>query len=248
MKGIIVLLSLLLFVSCINRPGSTNQNTPGKDSIAIEKADAALAIVEDAVHTSQSVKERYIDSISFGQSYRMTLTLIEQAEGDCFVHFRFDKFEEQAWINRQDLTMDKDPITGLDVVISDFNQDGYNDFSFPNGIAARGANELRTHFLFDPQREEMTLIKNSNEYPNLRFNADLDCFDAWLIYGGSSTLFLRLEQDSLIVFAGVDCHEVVTAYTINKEQERRIISTDTLRGEDAHRRYVNYQPLVEWGN
>ncbi len=251
MKEILVIISFIILVSCIQKKPSkelksqTNASTVTTPTETINKASENIEDLNSFVPT---LIEKYIDSLSFGNKYKLTIELNQLFEDEYFVNIKFYKLGNQIWNNVQEFNVEKDPITGLEVIIADFNEDGYNDFSFQNGVTARGANELRTHFLFDSNGEKLNLIKNSNEYPNLRFNPDLKCYDSWLVYGGSSTLFLRLENDLLTEFAGVDCNEIIEAYTIDKNRKRQIISSDSLNCENRHRRYLNYAPLIEWKN
>jgi len=35
---------------------------------------------------------------------------------------------------------------------------------------------------------------NAEEYPNMLYNKELDCIDAFLIHGGTSTVFFKNER------------------------------------------------------
>ena len=59
---------------------------------------------------------------------------------------------------------DKDPIAGCRPEILDYNGDGYLDYSFVSAVAARGANEIRTILLYNPQNSRFYHLKNSDYY------------------------------------------------------------------------------------
>jgi len=112
----------------------------------------------------------------------------------------------------------------MDLMISDFNNDGFNDMTFQSAVAARTDNEIKSLFIFDKAAFEFKLIKNSSHYPNLRYNKELDCIDAWLIYGGSSTLFLKIDSDTLREFAGIDLYNYyLTVYQIDEHDNIKIL-------------------------
>ena len=89
-------------------------------------------------------------------------------------------------------------------------------------------------------------MKNSDHYPNLQYNELINCVDAWLVYGGSSTVFLKIEKDSLRKFAGVsldnDNREI---YIIDKKGKRKTVKKEIVKDLEVYTRYKNYNPLTE---
>lgn len=134
---------------------------------------------------------------------------------------------------------------GLFPEIKDFNNDNLNDITFISATAARSANEVRRLFIYDKQKDELISIVNSQEFPNINYNDELDCIDAWRIYGGNSTDFAKIKNDSLIIFASVSN----TNYRIISEYDefgnQTILSKDTIIFYEFSR-YKNYKPLKEY--
>ncbi len=92
---------------------------------------------------------------------------------------------------------------------------------------------MRSLFIYDKDTDQIVYIKNSGDYPNMRYNKKLDCIDAWLFTGSTTTVFLRLQGDTLHEFASVDDAEYTTVKVIDnaghehdpseeKEKSRRV--------------------------
>jgi hypothetical protein len=126
--------------------------------------------------------------------------------------------------------------------LADFNNDGHKDVTFVSSTAARGANEIRRLFIYDAMNDSLKFITNSMDYPNLRYNPKLDCVDGFRVYGGSSTDFLRLQGDSLFMFATVDLYEGVVVTTYDADPQGRVIHQDATF-EGGYIRFDNYSPL-----
>jgi hypothetical protein len=153
----------------------------------------------------KEIEERIVDSLSLGKTgqFKITIRQTRKNLNEVFVEFELFENRSDKWVKKQNYKAQKDGITPLDLKFSDFNGDHFNDMTFKSGIAARGANELRSLFLFNKTKGKLIEIKNSTSYPNLLYNNELNCIDSWAIYGGSSTYFLRIENDSLKAFAEV---------------------------------------------
>lgn len=238
-NNLIILLIGLLFYQC-----QEGKKAELKDAEIIEEsnADSTTTIVES--NTKMTTPEVLIDSLKIAKSgeYKIILKQIRTLDS-VYVEFELFKKENLRWKHLQYFSIEKDGITSLDAEFEDFNNDNYNDLTFKRGVAARGANELRSLFVFDKEKEQLIHIKNSNNYPNLRYNAELDCIDAWLIYGGSSTVFLRLEADTLREFAGVSLLDTRDVYTIERNGKRKMLSQEIIKDSVVYRRYSNYNPL-----
>ena len=133
-------------------------------------------------------------------------------------------------------------IMGFEPNISDFTNDGFNDITFISGTAARGANEIRRLFVYDGQKKELIPIINSEDYPNMLYNKELDCIDAFLVYGGCSTVFLNISGDRLKEFARVDLSDGLTVTVIDKKGKEKIILKDKTN-EAGYIRYKRFKPL-----
>jgi len=143
---------------------------------------------------------------------------------------------------RNNSTWLKDGISGLQAELADFNNDGYKDVTFVSATAAMGANEIRRLFIYDAVSDSLKFIRNSMDYPNLRYNPKLDCIDGFRVYGGSSTDFLRLQGDSLFMFATVALYEGVVVTTFGADPQGKVVHQDPTY-EGGCIRFNNYSPL-----
>ena len=232
MKNIFkILLAATLLIGC--------QNTTDSNK--------AVSIPTKVVANDNVPIEQIIDSISFSSTGQFLLNLrqISDSIGDIYATFDLSIKKDGRWSIIQTFKMQKDGLSGLDYVASDFNNDGINDFTFTSATAARGANEIKSLFIFDPTIQQFKHIKNSDEFPNLRYNDVLDCIDSWAVYGGSTTLFLNIKDDTLKRVAGIDLFDnTMTVYTFDSIDNRRIINENTYDSLELFTRYSNYDPLT----
>jgi len=204
---------------------------------------------DDSLTLSQVFKEpvldeEFIDSTNIGEggNYKIIIRQLRDTN-EVIAELELFKKKGEKWILIQNIKREKSGIIGLSVEITDFNNDGYNDITYKSQVAARGANEIRDLFIFDKENDTLIFIRNSNKYPNLDYNSELDCIDAWLVYGGSSTVFLKIEQDTLREFAGVSLLDTRTIYTIDENGKRNILSNELITDSVVYIRYSNYNPL-----
>lgn len=157
----------------------------------------------------------------------------------------FGRSEYGAWLERQAFRFEKDGVTDCDPVVEDFNNDGLNDFTYQSTVAARGSNEVRRLFVYDKEHDELVYIKNSQSYPNLAYNKKLRCIDAFLVYGATSTVFLRIKGDELREFARVETGEELIVSIIDKSGTERVVSREKMNPdnfEEIFRRFSTYSP------
>ncbi len=149
----------------------------------------------------------------------------------------------KEWKLKQTFEFEKDGIADCDPKLEDFNNDGFKDMTYVSAVGARGANELRRLFIYDKKKDELIYIKNSENYPNMLYNKDLDCIDTWRFYGGYSTEFLKIDGDKLKEFASVETYnENRTIYLIDKNGKEKLLRTDKMKVEDGFLRYKNFNP------
>jgi hypothetical protein len=82
----------------------------------------------------------------------------------------------------------------------------------------------------------------------MRYNKWLDCIDAWLVYGGSSTVFLHVYKDSLKEFASVDLDDHLNVSVIDKNGKRKYLIKDKPNTLGTFVRFKNFNPLVEYSD
>lgn len=158
----------------------------------------------------------------------------------------FRRSEYGSWIEIQSFKFDKDGVTDCDPAIADFNNDGLKDFTYQSNVAARGANEVRKLFIYDRKHDELVYIKNSEDYPNMVYNERRHCIDAWLFYGATSTVFLKIEGDKLRQFAMVSTglERVIEVFDTNGNSH--ILSRRKMNDQDVYTRYLDFQPVIPY--
>lgn len=192
---------------------------------------------------AHQIEEFFSDSLTIGRKGKNKIEISKiRNEDTCEVILSFFSREGKNWLLKNRFQFAKDAITGIDPEISDFNNDGYSDITYVSNVAARGANEVRMLFIYDPAKDVLIPIQNSEEYPNMAYNKELNCIDAFLVHGGSSTVFLILEGNKLKEIASVHNDSHRTVYKTDINGNSILISRDTLNPEDIYMRYKNFDP------
>ena len=191
-------------------------------------------------------EEEFIDSLKIGLKGQFKLDIKKYRSLDSvFVKIIFFEKINGKWNINQNLTFLKDGVTDCDVEIKDFNNDGLNDMTFQSSVAARGGNVIRKLFIFDKLKRELKYIKNSENFPNIRYNKELNCLDAFRIYGGTQTAFMRIRKDTLWEFASVELFDNrITIIETNENGKETIIKDDKFE-KDNYMRFKNYNTLIE---
>jgi hypothetical protein len=243
MKKLIFLFLLFSIVSC-------SQKSKEQTGYFPEKASTKKEIIRPKATTDTTktvLEETFTDSTQIGTKGKFKLTVSQfRTDDSTYVEIHLFEKQDSKWLIIQKLEYLKDGVTNCEPELKDFNNDGFNDLTFKSSVAARGANEIRKLLIFDPSKKEFILMKNSDHYPNLQYNKLLNCVDAWLVYGGSSTVFLKIEKDSLREFAGVSLdNNEREIYTIDKKGKRKTVKKEFVKDLEVYTRYLNYNPLTE---
>jgi hypothetical protein len=230
-------LSLFLLLSCCSQG----------DKIAVPTSDIHQSNLTGITSTDTFyLEDVFIDSTTIGIK---NLNKVEVSnyiiKGSNYVDVKL--FEKQAakWKLNQTIHFLRDDEIGCNPLLSDFNNDGLNDITIVSAVAARAANEIRRLFIFDQIQNQLREIKNSENYPNMLYNKELNCIDAFLFYGGCSTVFLRIDGDSLKEFASVELMDGLTVKEFDQYGNSKIIFEDTTNRAE-YIRYRSYNPLKEY--
>lgn len=225
---LITFLSVLLI--CCNK--SNERNNLKKHSNEVED----IAIYDTI--------EFYTDSTNFGNKTKSKIDIYKIVTNqNIFIKVFLFKKDTNLWTLNDSLIIDGDLINNLNCEISDFNNDNYNDLVFVSGTAARGGNVVQTLVLYSEKR--LKWIKNSENYPNLMYNKKLDCIDAFILTGGNTTYFLKIENDSLTEFARVEQRDkLITSEVLEKNGKWKELYKVKDYSEDM-KRFINYNPLQE---
>jgi hypothetical protein len=194
-------------------------------------------------HLDSTLEEVFIDSAKIGvQGQNKILARQVRYDDSICVNISLYKRDASGWRFQQSMHFQKDGVSTLQPNVSDYNGDQAGDFIFQCETAARGANVVMQLLIFE--KDSFTVIKNSSHYPNLQYNIELKCIDAFLVYGGTNTVFLRLAGDSLTEFASV---EVFDSTLTIEERDLNGTMKVTLKKRDAgydnYTRFANYKPL-----
>jgi hypothetical protein len=244
MKYLIILFSAFFLVNC-NR--ITKQD--------VEKSETIEPKVLTEKNNTPKIEnnnplidtlEIFKDSLSFGNKKKSKIIITKIGNEDrTFVNIYLFKKHENRWNISDSLTLDNINFPELNSEIKDFNNDGFNDIIFTSGTAARGANNVQTLILYD-SNDKLKWIRNSEYYPNLMYNSKLKCVDALIFTGGLTTVFLKIEKDSLKEFANVDQRDGrIVVETIDEKGKRVEIKNTIDKTENDFKRFINFNPLEE---
>ncbi len=248
MKLSLIFLPLLL-VQCDNlteplaRPKCSKFHMVAKTPVHKKRLEQTE--VMPAIQMAYSFADPFIDSTSIGNQgrYKIEIRAVHLNDFEDSLYLKLFKKQNGIWDCLQRASEYSDWPFYFSPNFEDFNKDGWNDLTLITGDAARASNVVQTLFIFDPKKERFITMRNSKKYPNLRYNSALDCIDAWLVYGGSSSVFLRLSGDSLREFAKV-AHDDLSrdVYLIDEKGNRKLLES-TQPKEDCYTRYCNYAPV-----
>lgn len=201
----------------------------------------------DTVPNAEIV-ETFTDSLNIGEKGSSRIHIIKHRVcNDTYLVIKFYIKQAGQWLLQNTYRYETNALTGLQPDISDFNNDQLNDITIISATAARSANEVRRLFIYDPQAKQLVSVVNAEDYPNMRYNPELDCIDAFLIHGGSSTIFAKIKGDSLKTFAGIHSDNYRTVYKTDAQGNEQLIRKDTIVNPgDIYIRYKNFNPLREY--
>lgn len=200
-----------------------------------------LFLSNDFIKTPEA-DEVFIDSLHIGAKTKNMIDLRYFKDADSYVEIKFFTKKKKQWQQQNTYSFKKDTILSCNPTIEDFNNDGFLDFSYVSDRAARGSNEVRRLFIYNPKKDVLTSMKNAENYPNLQYNKKLNCLTSQMFHGGSTTVFLKIEKDSLHMFASVDNSDEQVISTFDKNGKETVISRKPLPVEDIYYRYENYSP------
>lgn len=231
-----ILIILIFILSCTASPTDN------------EIKDVSIA---DTTNTNTEIIETFVDSLNIGEKGKNKVELIKhRVFDDTYVIVKFYRKATvpNRWFNANTYIVQCNAMQGLLPNITDFNNDNFNDITFISAQAARGANEVRRLFVYDDYERALISIVNSEDYPNMLYNKELNCIDAFLFHGGTSTVFARIKGDSLKEFASVHNDSHRTVYEVDKFGKDKLLRRDKINPEDVYIRYINYKPLKAYKN
>lgn len=160
-------------------------------------------------------------------------------------YIRFYTKRAGAWKLRYSFEDDQWSGDVLDPEITDFNNDGYEDFLYLKGTGARGGNGIDNLFIYDRKGDSLIYVLNSNDCPNLYHNKQTNSINSFILTGGNETDFMRLDSNKLTPFASVFQYgDRVTVSEYDKAGKAKIVKVDSSGRFDEYARFINYKPLT----
>jgi hypothetical protein len=231
-----LILILITLISCQNA-----QDT----NVSTNSTNIPAQIIKE-VNTENNTPKLvnfFSDNKNIGKKSFGKIEISEYDTGDDFyVVVKFFSKKNGDWNLKNEYKFEKSINTEFNAELKDFNNDGFKDFTYKSLLAARGANEVRRLFIYDKRKDELVYIENSENYPNMQYNKELDCIDTFLVYGGCSTVFLKLKGNKLVEFASVELFDGLTVTTFDKNGKKKIILEDK-KNKSEMIRYKNFRPL-----
>jgi hypothetical protein len=234
----ILLFSMILFYSWNTNKNKTIVNNLEKNNVLLQVGEVSN------VDSSLRCVEYFVDSSNIGIKSHNKIEVSRFVGDSAFVTIKFWSKNNGKWNLKNSFQFEKDLINNCNTKIADFNNDGLNDMTYISTTAARGANEVRSLFIYGKEKDSLILIKNSEQYPNIQYNKDLNCIDAFLFHGGCTTVFLKVSGDSLREFASVDLSDGLTVTEYDKRGKAKVILRKIYKKKQPeYIRYRNYKPL-----
>lgn len=201
-----------------------------------------------SAQNQEELLERFTDSLHVGKPSRNKIELLHFRNPDSnYVLIRFyTKTKNNLWHLKQKFHFLKDDDSGCFTELSDFNNDGFKDLTYKSALAARGANDIRNLFIYDPGKDQLVYMKNSENYPNMLYNKKLNCIDAFLVHGGSTTVFLKIKRDSLKEFASVNLDDKINVQVIDKNGNKKYLIRNRKNTFEVYTRFKNFSPLIPY--
>ncbi|WP_157976313.1 XAC2610-related protein [Lewinella sp. IMCC34191] len=210
---------LLLLYSC-NRLESVEDSPDANKHLEVDSSNISE-------NSSIKIVEEIKDSLNVGNPGKFKINIIKyDIYNDQYILVKFYQKQDE-WHLKNEYHFNTQSTDSLNLVFMDYNNDGYNDISFTSVTAARGANEVRRLFVVDKKTDQLISIRNSEEYPNLSYNASLNCISAYAFYGGSTSYFLKIKGDSLKKIADVTLFDGLTISTYSENGDQTEIYRDT---------------------
>lgn len=231
---------VLGFASCQNQQHKVSDEIAENDIKPI-----SVPGIEEINYESNEPAEFFSDESKIGSPRKNKIEISEfrKFAGNFATIKFYSSGKNKDWKLKQTFEFEKNTFLGCDPQLEDFNNDGLKDLTCISMAAARGANEVRRLFIYDKNRDELIYIKNSEDYPNLQYNKELNCLDALHFYGGVSTTFLKIDGDRLKQFASVEHFgDERTVSAIDENGEERILRKDKISRDDFYERYKNFNP------
>lgn len=244
------LVIFVLLLSCNTKQENKNAKNKNDTLTIANKNKTTAGSNEDRPETE--IFETFVDSVNIGEKGRNKVELIKyRVYENNYVIIKFyvkgsnTIKDPETWMIQNNYSYETDALMSFNPDFTDFNNDNFNDITFISGTAARGANEVRRLFIYDNQNQQLISIVNSQDYPNMLYNEDLDCIDAFLVYGASTTVFAKLSGDSLKTFATVENSEQFhTINLIDKNGNERELYK--VKSKGIFVRHKNFKPLIEY--
>jgi hypothetical protein len=233
---------LLAVVSCQNH----QYESPNKIAETGVNSLIAVKTTENSgAPSTRKLLEFFSDDSNIGtfRKNKIEISHFKILDGDMVEIKFYSRAENKDWHFKQTFEYEKFGSLPIEPNLEDFDNDGFKDMTFVSGIAARGANDIRKLFIYDEKKDELIYIKNSEEYPNIKYNRKLNCIDAMLFYGGTSTVFLKIDVDSLKEFASVESFgSKRTVSVIDRNGRKKVLRTDKIEEDEVYERYENFNP------
>lgn len=191
--------------------------------------------------------EHFSDSKTVIKPNRYKLNVSQKNNKDeSIVSYELFKKTREKWTKLQTGNFKKQANFGLYVSTDeDLNNDGYNDVKISFAPAGRGANEINKLLIFNPKTQKLIEIVNSQDYPNLHYNAKRNCVNSYSFSGGNSTYFLKINNNRLQEFARVEFYnDSVSSYKI-KNKEEILLKKKPYESSDAAVFFSDYDPIEE---
>ena len=74
----------------------------------------------------------------------------------------------------------------------------------------------------------------------------MNCIDAWMVYGGTSTVFFKNRPRYFKEIPGVDLLMIIERFTLlTKKGKNKTLKKEKIKDLEVYTRFKNFNPLIE---
>ena len=230
----IFFIAFLLLFSC-------SENSEGVSS-------KGISVDEEIKENDSGLDENYfkiiIDSLNIGVkgNNKIRIEISSDSDSSQAVIFFYSK-KNGVWMEKNKFILGSDnDLVSFSPYIQRFNSDDFNDLLIHSAIAARGSNSVMKLYVYDSVLDQLKYIKNSEKFPNLRYQKELDLIDSYAFHGSTTQYFLKIQSDTLFNYAKIE-RENDTLYSFYKRNNKGAfeIQRTVIEKEVGYSQFDNFE-------
>ncbi|KMQ64197.1 hypothetical protein ACM39_16870 [Chryseobacterium sp. FH2] len=184
----------------------------------------------------------FTDSISIGKKGFNKVTLQTISENNKLKTLsKFYSRKKNSWYLEYSFLDPENNFIFENPKIVDFNNDGYNDFTYTYAKNKLSGDEFKYLFIFQGNNT-ISYVEQSYKYPNFYFDKNTNLLSTRSSLD-NRTIFMKLSGNILLPIAVVEQQKDRIAVSIYEKDKEKIIYIDSINTYRKYTRFKNYTPL-----